>query len=108
MSRRRFVEVDDDELEVFHEELDLVLSRANDLLVDQPAFVVADLIHYADYLAGVHNVDFEVTVDPSGIAIVEADDEAAAFLGVGTDPSRLDELEEYDRPIALLKGRSSA
>jgi len=107
VSRARFVEVDDDEVEAFHAELDLVLSRANDLIVDQPASVVSYLIHYADHLADVHNVDLEIIVDPSGIGIVECDDEVAAFLGVGTDPTRLEELEEYDRDLALMKGRSS-
>lgn len=84
-------------VDTFVEELELVIARHNDLFNEIPEYLIAILIHEADFIRGKHGIDLDVEELLEDVYMIElGDGDSAAFLGIGEDPTVLEELDRDD------------
>lgn len=84
-------------IDTFVEELELVIKRHNQVINDIPAYAIAILIHEADFLRGKRGIEIDVDEILEDVYMIElGDGDSAAFLGIGEDPSVLEELDRDD------------
>ena len=87
----------DPSVDTFVEELELVISRHNDLFNEIPEYLISILIHEADFIRGKRGIDLDVDELLEDVYMIElGDGESAAFLGIGEDPSVLKDLDRDD------------
>lgn len=91
------------------QELELVVARHNDLVVETPGYVAAMLIHEADAILAKHNVAVEAVEADGGVEgafALRFADGAGAVLGLAQQPERASELETEYAMVDDRNGRA--